>query len=91
MGDPISVTISVLGLFTSVPTAWLTPFRRGTVKMTQPTAIYFGPDTPRTRDEPPYQQFSCERRHWEPERSGVLTFSHISTASSNRLNPANSL
>src|SRR5712692_1091563 len=53
MGDPIAVTISILALCTSVVTAWLTLFRRGTVKMTQPTVIFFGPDTPRSRDEPP--------------------------------------
>ena len=52
MGDPISVTISTLALCTSVVVAWLTLFRRGTVKMTRPTVIFFGPDTPRSRDEP---------------------------------------
>jgi len=36
----------------SAVTAWLTLFRRGTVKMTQPTVIFFGPDNLRSRDEP---------------------------------------
>jgi len=49
--DPIPLTISVLSLAISTLTAWLTLFRRGTVKMTQPTVIFFGPDTPRSRDE----------------------------------------
>lgn len=40
----ISVVISIVSLVVSVTTAWLTLFRRGTVKMTQPTVIYFGPD-----------------------------------------------
>ena len=53
MGDAISVTISVFALCLSVLTAWLTLFRRGTVKMTQPTVIYLGPDSPRARDESP--------------------------------------
>lgn len=53
MAEPISVIISVLALCMSAVTAWLTLFRRGTVKMTQPTVIYFGPDTPRSRDEAP--------------------------------------
>ena len=53
MTEPISVTISVLALCVSAVTAWLTLFRRGTVKMTQPTVIYFGPDSPRSRDEAP--------------------------------------
>jgi hypothetical protein len=38
--------ISVLALFISAITAWLTLFRKGTIKMTQPTVIYFGPDKP---------------------------------------------
>jgi hypothetical protein len=41
-----SIVISVVSLLVSVTTAWLTLFRRGTVKMTQPTVIFFGPDTP---------------------------------------------
>jgi hypothetical protein len=53
MPDPFSITVSVLALAVSSVTAWLTLFRRGTVKMTQPTVIYFGPDTPRSRDETP--------------------------------------
>jgi len=51
MADPASITISVLALAVSSVTAWLTLFRRGTVKMTQPTVIFFGPDMPRSRDE----------------------------------------
>jgi hypothetical protein len=47
MADPISITVSVLALAVSSVTAWLTLFRRGTVKMTQPTSIFFGPDSPR--------------------------------------------
>jgi len=48
MADPVSITVSVLALAVSAVTAWLTLFRRGTVKMTQPTVIYFGPDRPRS-------------------------------------------
>jgi hypothetical protein len=36
--------IAIVSLVLSVTTAWLTLFRRGTVKMTQPTVIFFGPD-----------------------------------------------
>jgi len=36
--------VSILALTISVVTAWLTLFRRGTVRMTRPTAIYFGAD-----------------------------------------------
>jgi hypothetical protein len=40
----IAITISALALTISALTAWLTMFRRGTVKMTHPSVIYFGPD-----------------------------------------------
>lgn len=53
MAEAIPVAISVLALCVSAVTAWLTLFRRGTVKMTQPTVIFFGLDNPRSRDEPP--------------------------------------
>ena len=42
MSATISLTISVLALFVSGLTAWLTLLRRGTVLMTRPTVIYFG-------------------------------------------------
>lgn len=51
MAEYIAVAISVFSLFVSVLIAWLTLLRSGTVKMTQPTVIYFGPDSPR-RDRP---------------------------------------
>jgi hypothetical protein len=47
MIDPISGAISVFALAISATTAWLTLFRRGTVRMTQPTVVFFGPDIPR--------------------------------------------
>ena len=51
MADTVSITISAISLAISSVTAWLTLFRRGTVKMTQPTVIFFGPDTPRSRED----------------------------------------
>lgn len=53
MADPISITVSILALAVSSATAWLTLFRRGTVKMTQPTVIFLGPEIPRSPNEPP--------------------------------------
>lgn len=53
MTDPIAVTVAIVALAISATTAWLTLFRRGTVKMTQPTVIFFGPDSPRSRDDAP--------------------------------------
>jgi len=44
MIDPISGTLSTLALAVSATTAWLTLLRRGTVRMTHPSVIFFGPD-----------------------------------------------
>lgn len=44
MSPWLSFVISVLALAVSAITAWLTFFRRGTLVMTQPTAVYLGPD-----------------------------------------------
>ncbi|NUO81396.1 hypothetical protein HUU05_15065 [candidate division KSB1 bacterium] len=44
MNDWISIGISFVALAVSVTTAWLTLFRRGELRMTQPTVIFFGPD-----------------------------------------------
>jgi hypothetical protein len=43
----LAITVAILSLAVSSVTAWLTLFRRGTVRMTQPTVIYFGPDASR--------------------------------------------
>ena len=53
MTDPISFAVSILALFISGLTAWLT-LRRGKVKMTRPTVVYFGPDEPTHGRATPY-------------------------------------
>jgi hypothetical protein len=40
----VSLAVSVLALSISALTAWLTLLRRGTIRMTRPTTIFFGPD-----------------------------------------------
>jgi hypothetical protein len=40
----LPILISLVALAVSVTTAWLTFFRGGALRMTQPTMIYFGPD-----------------------------------------------
>lgn len=47
MSDLVATSISTLALAVSATTAWLTLFRRGTVRMTRPTVVYFGPDAVR--------------------------------------------
>ena len=42
----IATFISLLALTISAITAWLTLFRKGTLRMTRPTVIFFGPDGP---------------------------------------------
>lgn len=51
MFDPINTAISVAALAISSVTAWLTYGRRGTLRMSQPAVIYFGPDGSRTSIE----------------------------------------
>src|SRR6187431_2489920 len=40
----VSAGVALAALTISVITAWMTFFRKGTVRMTQPTVVYFGPD-----------------------------------------------
>lgn len=42
----VAAVISFLALAISATTAWLTLFRKGTLRMTRPTVIFFGPDGP---------------------------------------------
>ena len=42
--NEISIIISLTALTISVLTFWLTRMRKGKVKMTRPTVIFFGPD-----------------------------------------------
>ncbi|MHB9142215.1 MAG: hypothetical protein ACYC25_10095 [Paludibacter sp.] len=42
--DKISIIISLTALTISTLTFWLTRLKRGMVKMTRPTIIFFGPD-----------------------------------------------
>jgi len=46
MADPTSLIVSAAALVVSIATAWLTLFRRGILKMTKPTVVYFGADGP---------------------------------------------
>ena len=81
MADPIAVTISTLALAVSATTAWLTLFRRGKVKMTQPTVIYFGPDAPRAREGgPPPKVYLRTLLFATSKRGRVIESMHVSLA-----------
>lgn len=51
MTDWIAVGISSLALLVSGLTAWLILLRRGSLRMTQPTVVFFGPDGGRGEGE----------------------------------------
>lgn len=53
MTEWVAVGISALALVVSAITAWLTLFRSGDLRMTQPTVVFFGPDGGRTDGERP--------------------------------------
>lgn len=40
----LSLIVSMIALFISVGTFWLTLIRRGSIKISRPTTIYFGPE-----------------------------------------------
>lgn len=81
MADPVTVTISVLALAVSATTAWLTLGRRGTVRMTQPTVIFFGPDAPRSRDDEPLPKVYLRTLLFSTSRRGrVIESMHVSLA-----------
>ena len=42
--EPVSAGLSLAALAVSLTNAYLTLLRRGTVRMTQPTTVFFGPD-----------------------------------------------
>lgn len=81
MIEPFSITISVLALAVSATTAWLTLCRRGTVRMTQPTVIYFGPDAPRTQDQrPPPKVYLRTLLFSTSKRGRIIESMHVSLA-----------
>ncbi len=78
--DYFTVTISVLALAISATTAWLTLFRRGTLKMTQPTAIFFG-NTTRPRGDDPLPTVHLRTLLFATSKRGrVIESMHVSLA-----------
>jgi hypothetical protein len=49
----VSAIIAALALAVSLTTAWITFFRRGSLRMTQPTVIFLGPDGGRPGEREP--------------------------------------
>ncbi|MEQ8640994.1 MAG: hypothetical protein RIE31_10395 [Alphaproteobacteria bacterium] len=79
MADPFTVSISVFALFVSAATAWLTLLRRGTVKMTRPTIIFFGPDSPRSHEEKPLPKIYLRTLLFATSKRGrIIESMHVS-------------
>jgi len=53
MTEWVAVAVSGFALVISATTAWLTLFRRGDLRMTQPTVVFFGPDGGRSDKDKP--------------------------------------
>jgi hypothetical protein len=76
-----TLAISVLALAVSATTAWLTLFRRGTLKMTQPTIIFFGSDVPRQREtNPPPKIYLRTLLFATSKRGRIIESMHIALA-----------
>jgi hypothetical protein len=79
MVDPVSLTLSTLSLAVSGLTAWLTLFRRGSVKMTQPTIIFFGPDALRSHQDTPLPKVYLRTLLFSTSKRGrVIESMHVS-------------
>jgi len=77
-GRLASIVVSVLSLLVSITTAWLTLFRRGTVKMTQPTVIFFGADGSRSNpDRPPPKVFLWTLLFCTSKRGRIIESMHV--------------
>jgi hypothetical protein len=73
----VSIVVSVLSLLVSITTAWLTLFRRGTVKMTQPTVIFFGPDGGARPDNPLPKVFLHTLLFCTSKRGRIIESMHV--------------
>jgi hypothetical protein len=88
MADPVATTTSILALVVSSlalavssVTAWLTFFRRGTVRMTQPTVIYLGPDALRFPDATPQPKIYIRTLLFSTSKRGrIIESIHVNLA-----------
>jgi hypothetical protein len=53
----LALVVSFLALAVSALTAWLTLLRKGEIRMTRPTVVYFGPDGGSKAEAPPEKVF----------------------------------
>lgn len=72
MAETISIIIATLALAISAVTAWLTLFRRGTVHMTPPTVIFFGPDGGPRDDRDPSEKIYLRTLLYATSKKGRI-------------------
>lgn len=80
MADPAALAVSVLALGVSGVTAWLTLFRKGAVRMTQPTVIFFGQESAKGRMKP--KVYLRTLLFSTSKRGRILESMHVSLARS---------
>lgn len=77
----LTLFISLFALLLSFLTAWLTLFRRGTLGMTQPTVVYFGPDSNDGWPSPPPPKIFLRTLLYSTGKKGRMIESmHLSVA-----------
>ncbi len=75
----IAIAISALAFLVSIFTAWFTLSRRGDLKMTQPTVVFFGPDGGRSEGEKPRLKVFLRMLLYSTSRRGQTVESmHVS-------------
>ena len=72
-----ALAVSILSLTISGLTVWLTLFRRGTVLMTQPGVIYFGPDGGDREEAPPTKIFLRTLLYSTAKRGGIIESMYV--------------
>lgn len=79
MSEWIALGISGLALVVSGVTAWLTLLRSGTLRMTQPTVVFFGPDGGHGEGKPPKPKVFLRTLLYSTSRKGQTVESmHVS-------------
>jgi hypothetical protein len=79
MSGDLSYVISGAALAVSSVTAWLTFFRRGEVKMTKPTVVFFGPDGDAGREQRPRPKVFLRTLLYSTSKAGQMVESmHVS-------------
>lgn len=79
MAEWTAIVVSALALLVSAVTAWLTMFRPGTLRMTQPTVLYLGPDGgPDDEDRPKVKLYLRTLLYSTSRRGQTVESMHVS-------------